>query len=329
MRISVRIGNDPEFGAEDFRSLARMAEERGYETLWMTEGSGGRDALTQLTAIAGATSRLKVGTGILPIYGRTPLMTAMSAAGLASVSGGRFILGLGVGNRRAVETGHGVPYHRPLARLRETIDIVRRLLRGETVDSRGRAFRVEGASLGEAAPAPVPIYIAALGPRMLELAGEMADGVLLSWTGGDFLERSIERVHAGAERAGRDPSEIDIAGYVRVAVVDDSETAHAGLRRQIARYSGNPYYRAFFRQCGYEGEMAEAEQALARGDANAAAEAISPDMGNALAIIGDAEECRRRLEEMRSRGLQQPVIAPFPVGDSVASCEKAIAAFGG
>ena len=329
MRLSIRIGNDPELGPEDFKSLALLAEERGYETLWMTEGSGGRDALTQLTAIACATSRINVGPGILPIFGRTPLMTAMSAAGLASVSGGRFILGLGVGNRHAVESGHGVPYQRPLARLRETISIVRRLLRGDEVEHQGRLFGMSGASLGSVLPeTPVPIYIAALGPRMLELAGEMADGVLLSWTGGGHLEQSIERVHAGAARAGRDPSEIDIAGYVRVAAVDDVEAAQPALRRQIARYARNPYYRNFFRQCGYGEEMAIAEQSLERGDLDAASEAISPEMQRELAVIGAPEECRAEMEKMRSRGLQQPVVAPFPVGESVASHRRAIEALG-
>ena len=329
-RLSIRIGNDPDLGAGDFRSLALMAEERGYETLWMTEGSGGRDTITQLTAIACATSRINVAPGILPIFGRTPMMTAMSAAGLAAVSEGRFILGLGVGNRHAVESAHGVPYRRPLDRLRETISISRRLLAGETVDHQGRVFEMEGASLGEVLPdEPVPIYIAALGPRMLELAGEMADGVLLSWTGGDHLEQSIERVYAGAKRAGRDPSEIDIAGYVRVAVVDDPQAAVSGLRRQVSRYTRNPYYRAFFRQCGYDQEIAAIEQAFARGDVNAAAEAVSPEMQRALAVIGTPGECREQLEAMRSMGLQQPVVAPFPVGDSLASHERAIAAFGG
>ena len=329
MRLSIRIGNDPDLGAGDFRSLALKAEERGYETLWMTEGSGGRDTLTQLTTIADATSRINVAPGILPIFGRTPLMTAMSAAGLASVSGGRFILGLGVGNRHAVESGHGVPYRRPLARLRETISITRRLLNGEVVDHDGQVFHMKGASLGNVVPGkPVPIYIAALGPRMLELAGEMADGVLLSWTGGDHLEESIARVHAGARRAGREPSEIDIAGYVRVAVVDDPHAANQGLKRQIARYAGNPYYRVFFRQCGYAQEVAAIERFLEQGDVNAAAEAVSPGMQRALAIIGTAGECREQLEEMRSRGLQQSVVAPFPVENSAASYEKAIAAFG-
>ncbi len=329
MRLSIRIGNDPELGPEDFKSLALMAEERGYETLWMTEGSGGRDALTQLTAIACATSRINVGPGILPIFGRTPLMTAMSAAGLASVSGGRFILGLGVGNHHAVESGHGVPYQRPLARLRETISVVRRLLQGDEVEHHGRLFQMSNVSLGAVLPEnPVPIYIAALGPRMLELAGEMADGVLLSWTGGGHLEQSIERVHAGAARAGRDPSTIDVAGYVRVAVVDDVEAAQPALRRQIARYARNPYYRTFFRQCGYAEEMSTVEQSLERGDIDAVSEAISPEMQKELAVIGTAEECRAELEEMRSRGLQQPVVAPFPVGESVASHRRAIEALG-
>ena len=122
-RLSLRVGNDPQLSPQDYQELARQAEEGSYESLWMTEGAG-RDALTLLTSIAMATQRLNVATGILPIFGRTPVITAMSAAGLAAISGGRFILGLGVGNRSAVENAHGMPFQRPVTRLRETITIV-------------------------------------------------------------------------------------------------------------------------------------------------------------------------------------------------------------
>ncbi len=328
-RLGVRLDIDPQISSQEHRELASLAEKSGYETVWVPEG-GGRDALTQLTAIAMTTQHLKLGTGILPVFSRTPMLTAMSAAGLAAVSQGRFILGLGVGHRPAVENGHGVTFGRPLARLRETITIVRRLLRGESVTHQGRVFRVHDAGLGEAVPAEqVPIYIAALGPRMLELGGELADGVLLNWTSSEYLREAVEHVRQGAAKAGRDPSEIDIAGYVRVAVGDDPDSigaARASLQRQIARYAGMYYYRNFFDGTWFQAEMAAAQQALERGDAETAYRAITPEMQDQVAVVGKAEHCRKELEKRRSLGLQLPVVAPFAVGDSRTSYRQTIEA---
>ena len=330
VRLSLRVGNDPQLSPQDYLELARLAEDGGYESLWMTEGAG-RDALTLLTSIAMATQKLNVATGILPIFGRTPVITAMSAAGLAALSGGRFILGLGVGNRSSVENAHGLPFYRPVTRLRETIIMVRRLLDGEQVTLKGRVFQVADVSLGAAGPpGRVPIYIAALGPQMLELAGEMADGVLLSWAPAGYIAQVTEHVRRGAVKAGRDPSEIDIAGYVRVAIVNDPDSivaARAALQREIGRYAGNPFYRAFFRHMGFEAEMAGAEQAMARGEVAGAAQAITPSMQDQLALMGSSGECREELERARRSGLQQPVIAPFAVGDHVPSYKRAIEAF--
>ena len=326
--FSIRFGNEPELTPGDVQELALLADEAGYDALWMTEGSG-RDAVTQLTSLAAKTERIGLGTGILPLFGRTPLNTAMCAAGAAAVSNGRFILGLGVGSRPAVETGHGIPYHRPVTRLRETITIVRRLLQGEEVDYKGRVFDVSHASLGGSAPpGKVPIYIAALGPRILELAGEMADGVLLSWTGPSSLKGVIERVHGAATKAGRDPSAVKIAGYVRTSVASDQEAAHASLRGQIARYTLNSYYRTFFRKSGFQQEMDDAQQALERGDDAAAAKAISPRMEQELGVIGSPAECRELLGEIQSLGLQDLVVAPLPVGDPGECYRETISAFG-
>ena len=125
--LGLRLGNETQLGVADIQSLGALAEEHGYGEVWMTEGAG-RDSLTQLTAIATATTRIGLGTGILPMFSRTPLITAMSAVGLAAVSDGRFILGLGVGNRPATENGHGVAYSQPMEHLSDLIHIVRGLL---------------------------------------------------------------------------------------------------------------------------------------------------------------------------------------------------------
>ncbi len=245
-RFGVRLENQGRLTPKEFQGLASLAESEGYEDVWVPEGRG-FDSITQLTAMATSTQRVRLATGILPVFSRTPMAIAMAAAGLAAVSGGRFVLGLGVGHRPSVEGGDGVPFRRPMARLRETIQIVRSLLAGAKVSHQGRVFNLSNASLGPAAPsAKVPLYIAALGPQMLELAGELADGVLLNWTASKHLEQSIRLVAKGAARAGRDLSAVDIAGYVRVAVVDNVAATKRALQRQITGYAANTFYRTIF-----------------------------------------------------------------------------------
>ncbi len=314
-RFGLRIENDPRLSPQELRDLVTLAEECGYEVLWVPEG-GGRDALSLLAALAVSTHRIKLATGILPIFSRTAMVTAMSAAGLANLSGGRFILGLGAGHRGPVENGHGVRFGRPLTRMRETVEIVRRLLSGERVTYEGKVFATRDADLGRAAPAAtVPIYIAALGPRMLELSGELADGVLLNWTPSGRIRESADIVDVGASKGGKAPPHIDVAGYVRVAVTDEVERARDALRRQIAGYASNPFYGTFFEQSGFKDEMSRATEATRRGDREAAKNAISLEMQNEVAVVGSAEECRDQIERRRTLGLELPVIAPFATGD--------------
>ena len=324
--LGLRLGNETEMSPSDIRSLASLAEELGYGEVWMTEGAG-RDSLTQLTAIATATNRIGLGTGILPMFSRTPLITAMSAAGLSAVSDGRFILGLGVGNRTSVEDGHGAAYRQPIEHLRDMVQIVGGLLRGEEVSHQGEAISVNRASLGDAAPqGKVPIYIAALGPRMLQLAGEIADGVLLSWTAASYLEQAIKLVRDGAAKAGRDPSEVEISGYLRVAVTGDPAAGWASLQSEIARYAGSAHYRSYFQYTGFIREMQGAELSREHAGDPATAAAISEDMQRELGVVGAAEDVRSRLEELRKMGLAKPIIAPLPVGDLMESYERTIRA---
>ena len=325
-RYGVRFENDPSLTPQDLQELGQLAERLGYETVWAPEG-GGRDSLTALATIAMKTERVRLGTGILPIYARTATNTAMGAAGMAAVSGGRFILGLGVGHRPSVEGRDGVPFTRPISRLRETIRIVRGLLSGDSVTVKGRHFNVSDASLGAAAPGErVPIYVAALGPQMLELAGEMADGVLMNWTAESFIPQAVEHISRGARIAGRDISEIDIAGYVRVATGGDEEAVRDSLRGQVARYASNTFYRNFFVETGFGREMSEAAEALAAGDLARASEAITREMQDQVAVVGTPTQCREALERRRAAGLQLPVVAPFATGDNRESHRQTIAA---
>ena len=327
VRLDTRMGLTP----KDLLDLALLAENKGFETVWMPEGTGGRDSLTQLAALATGTHRINLGTGILPVFTRTPTVLAMSAGGLDAISQQRFILGLGVGHQADVENGHGVSFSRPLARMRETVEIVRRLLRGEIVTHEGQLFNLRDTRLGFTLLRPdMPIYMAALGPKMLEMAGEIADGILLTWASPAYLKRAIEHLHRGAERAGRDPDDLDVACYIRTAVVEDVDQVRPALQRQIARYAGMPFYANFFQQSGFEKEIAAVKSALTRGDRDAAATAITDAMQREVAIFGSAEHCRREIEALRSQGVKQTVIAPFAVaGDAMGSFRAAIDAFSG
>ncbi|MEC8858254.1 MAG: LLM class flavin-dependent oxidoreductase [Chloroflexota bacterium] len=325
-RYGVRLENDPNLSPKDYQELSSQAEKGGFEAVWVPEG-GGRDSLTSLATIAMMTEKVKLGTGILPIFARTPTNTAMGAAGMAAVSDGRFMLGLGVGHAPTVESRDGIPFKQPMTRMRETILIVKALLAGEKVNFTGKQFKLTGASMGASTPkSKVPIYIAALGPQMLELAGELADGVLMNWTAVDYLGEAIGHIKRGTEKAGRDLSEIDIAGYVRVAVGDDVSTSRDSLRYQVARYASNPFYRNFFAETGFDREMSDAAAALADGNLDKAADSITVEMQDQVAVVGTAEECRAALEKRRAAGLQLPVIAPFAVGDNMASHRHVIEA---
>ncbi|MDA1189106.1 MAG: LLM class flavin-dependent oxidoreductase [Chloroflexi bacterium] len=329
-RLGVRLENDPRLSLGDLVDLAQLAEQRGFEFIWVPEG-GGRDALTLLTTFARATLNIKLATGILPIFNRTPMTMAMSAAGLAMASGNRFVLGLGTGHKGPVESGHGVPFGRPVGRMRETVEIIRSLLRGDAVTTDGKDFKMQNARLGKAAEGvEVPVYIAALGPQMVALTGQMANGVLLNWTASAYLPTAVEQLQDAAQAAGRSASAVDVAGYVRMAVGGDEAAARRDLQKQISRYASLPFYRDFFAGSGFAKEMQAAGEALEAGDGERAADFISQEMQDEVAVVGSAEHCVAEIERRRLLGLRLPVIAPYAVGADVKeSYVRAIEAFQG
>lgn len=323
--IGLRL--DPELKAtpQQVAELAVLAEERGFESLWIPEGSG-RDALTQVSALAMATNTIHLGTGILPLFHRTPFLTAMSAAALDIISSHRFMLGLGVGHRGLVEAFHGVPFQQPFARMRDTVEIVRQLLRGETITYNGRIFSARNASLGLEQGCQIPIYIAALGPQMIELAGEIADGLLLTWVNAAFMEEVHYRLARGAARAGRNVDAIDVVCYVRVAVTDDTKAVGAIVQSQLLSYVGMPFYRRHFEQAGFKKECAKIIRGLRQGDRAAALDAVSEEMQR-LAVFGSAEFCRQQIEKFDSFGVRLPVVAPLTVDGDIRAFRATMEAF--
>jgi alkanesulfonate monooxygenase SsuD/methylene tetrahydromethanopterin reductase-like flavin-dependent oxidoreductase (luciferase family) len=166
-------------------------------------------------------------------------------------------------------------------------------------------------------PQPVPVYVAALRPQMLRLAGAVADGVLMNWATLDYIPQAIEYVRQGAEASGRRLSDVHIASYLRTCVTAAPETVEQASREQIARYCSMVYYQRYFASVGFATEAAAIAQAWQRGDRAAAVQAVTRPMLQALTIYGTAHECRQRLQAYRSAGLQLPIIAPFPIGEPI------------
>ncbi len=326
--LGVRFDPIPQITPGDMLKLTLSAEERGYDTVWVPEG-GGFDATTLLSSFAVATSRVRIATGILPVFSRTPTLTAAAAAGLDLLSNHRFTLGLGTGHRGFVEAGHGIAFERPITRLRETVEIVRRLLTGKPVSYDGKVYSLSEAVLGFPQEFSIPIYIAALGPQVVGLAGEVADGVLLNWASPAYLSEAVVNLHQGAAKAGRRPDDLGVACYIRVAVTEDVDAVREPLRRQLLRYVGMEYYRNFFESTGFAEEMQAMARYMAQGETDKALSCVSDEMQRQLAIFGPAEFCRQEVERRRGLGLTMPVIAPFAVGDPLKSYRATVEAFSG
>ncbi|GIX46662.1 MAG: luciferase-like protein [Candidatus Tectimicrobiota bacterium] len=315
MALGVRL-RDAHLSLAAMQELTQLAEDKGYDSVWLPE-SMGREAITELTVLALSSRRIRVGTGIVPVFARLPTVAAAAIATAAQVAPGRVILGLGIGHQHALESGHGVAFSRPLQHVREFTAIARRVLCEGEVTFAGEIYRIARYRLDVLPPQPVPIFVAALRPQMLRLAGAIADGVLLNWVPLAYLPQAVQHIREGAAAAGRSPAEIQVAGYLRTCVTDTPEAVEQATRVQLARYGSMVYYQRYFASIGFADEAAAMAQAWQRGDADAAARAVTRSMIQALTVYGPAEACRERLQAYREAGLQLPVIAPFPVGEPI------------
>ncbi|MBV8084893.1 MAG: LLM class flavin-dependent oxidoreductase [Chloroflexi bacterium] len=229
--------------------VIRRAEELGYQSAWSNQGRS-RDAFLVCQAWAAAAPTLVTGISVVPVAQQTPLTAAAMAATMAELTDGKFVLGLGISGRYDRQ---GIRVKSPLRLARDYVGAVRGLLRGETVSVESEIFRIDKDALAMTPlPPAAPVMIAALGPKMQELGGEIADGLLLNWNTVENVREVRERVAAGAARAGRDPKDCQIWGYVRVSVDDDPEQARAAMAIQAARYAGSRNYRAQFERFGFK-----------------------------------------------------------------------------
>ena len=290
----------------------RLAESLGYHSVFVTHIAG-RESLTVLTAYALATERIRVGTGVVPIYTRTPATMAQTAATIDELSGGRLSLGLGVSHRPVVEGWHGQTIDHPVAEMREYVQIVRAILRGEDPpvgEKWSTGFHLAGLD-----PRPeMPIFIAALSPAMIELAGELGDGVML-WLCNPSYVRDVvvPAARAGRERAGESLDGFEIVAAVPAALTDDKAAAYDAMRSDLLTYFSLPFYRTMLERSGYGEDIAAFD--AARGDAAGMRAAISDGFLDALTATGEEPGVRTGVDRYVEAGVTLPCVGPIPKTD--------------
>jgi F420-dependent oxidoreductase-like protein len=290
------------------------AEGLGYESVYVTHLAG-RDSLTVLAAYASRTERIKVGTGVLPIHSRTPVSTAQTAATIDELSGGRMVLGIGVSHQVTVENWYGRKIEKPVAEMREYVGALRAMFRGEEPPA-GERFPTRFRFMGYEPRPDLPIYVAALSPAMLRLAGEIADGAMLWLCNPNYIRDVVmPEVTKGRERAGKSLDGFDVVAAVPAAVTDEVEEARNSLRSDLIPYFSLPFYRAMLERSGYGEDIASFDKSMQQGDSRAAAAAISDGFLEQLTAVGSAAAAAESVQRYRAAGATSPCVGAIPRTD--------------
>ncbi|MCU0497570.1 MAG: LLM class F420-dependent oxidoreductase [Anaerolineae bacterium] len=313
--------------------IIQEADRLGYHVVWSAEAYGS-DAVTPLAWIGALTQRIHLGTAIMQMPGRTPANTAMTATTLDQLSGGRFILGLGLSGPQVVEGWHGVSYGKPLVKTREYVEIVRRIFkREEALTFQGEYYQIpyqgsDATGLGKPLKSTIygranlPIYLAAIGPKNVTLAAEIADGWLPILFSPEHYEQVFgDQVREGLMKAGKDLAHFDIAPTVTVVIDDDMDQARNQVRPMLALYiggmgaKGKNFYNDLAVRYGFESAASEIQDLFLSGKRGEAMMAIPDDLIDAVALIGPKERIKERLELWKSSPITTLNINVFNVDD--------------
>ncbi len=316
MKLGLNVGYVLGHDVSRYVTLARAAEDIGYDVLWAAEAYGS-DSPTLLSYLAAKTTRIGIGAAVMQIPARSPAMTAMTAASLDLLSAGRFRLGLGVSGPQVSEGWHGVDFARPLARTREYVDIVTMALRRETVRYDGDFFTLPlPGGPGKALKLAVhptrdrlPIYLAAVGPRNLELAGEIADGWLAIFFSPEYGDELLASIGKGQLLAGREGAAFDVSATVPVSLGDDLEACAEPIRGYAALYVGGMgsreqnFYNALARRMGYEQAAQEVQDLFLAREHRAAMAAVPFELIDRTSLLGPRERVIERMQAFASAGV--------------------------
>ena len=314
----------------EVKEIAVAAENLGYSSLSMGE-SWGEDAFTSLAQLAAVTSRIRIGTSIVPIFARSPANIAMTALNMDVMSEGRFFLGLGASGSLVIQDLHGEEFRKPLTRMREYIDIVRKAMRGERLDHDGEFFKTKRFRLRfQPYRSNLPIYIASLSPPSLRMTGELADGWLPIFLAPSRIDAAIAPVKEGAEAAGRSMDDIAISPQVSVYVTDDVGAARDRERPHIAFYIGGMgvFYHQYMHRIGFGEEADQIREAYLGRDRERAARLVTDEMVDAMTILGDPGQCRDQMNAFFDAGVSEiRLVLNEPDKDAYIRAIEALAPF--
>lgn len=296
-------------------AISRRAEDRGFDSIWVAETRLTRDGFVPLAAIGSATSKISIATGIVPVFTRPPVVLAISFRALAEVAPGRVKMGIGTGSPRILEM-QGIPFERPLTRLREYCEVLPALMGGESVTYHGETFTLESARIEDVLsddatpPDPPPLWLGVTGPRALQLAGRVADGVLLNvCLGPDYVRRRLPLLREAAGACGRSSDEIEVGMGIVCSPDDDASLGRARARRFVALYLS--LFPNVACETGLDEELISAVRcAFEQHGLDAAITQMGSDPVERLAAAGTSAQVRDRLDGYRESGVDLPVLVP-------------------
>lgn len=309
--IGIAFGGD--ISMQDMVESAKLAEQRGFDSVWATDYYYYRDPFTPLSAFALVTKRVRLGTGVVNPYNRHPVILAQTIASIDELSNGRAILGLGTGVKRWVQDQMGVQQLKPLEAVKEAVEIVRELLKGERMTYGGNVFRLQDVQLTfRPLRAEVPIYLAAVGPKMLELAGEIGDGVFLSsGIPVEYIKYAKEKLVVGVTRAGKDFSEFDVTSLKIFSVSDDPQISLDIMRPYVAWLLSIRESDMLSKLANVKTEDKSAIRELwLKGDYQGATNLVTDYMVSKFTIAGSPEDCRKGIQRFWDAGVNTLVLMP-------------------
>jgi alkanesulfonate monooxygenase SsuD/methylene tetrahydromethanopterin reductase-like flavin-dependent oxidoreductase (luciferase family) len=300
--------------SRDIVELAAAAEIAGFESFWTNEDIG-FDSIAVLSAAAQRTTDIRLGTAIVNVYNRSAMQIAMAAATLDELSGGRAILGLSIGHHPWNDLGHGIPMDRPLRRLREYVEFVRKAMSGRPFRHDGPLFAGVNTQLHfEPQRDRIPIYVAGERPRIIALAGEIADGLIINVVGPEYIERfAIDHFRSSAEASGRNPDELDITALVTCCVAEDRGAALEQARGMVAyRLRNTPTKFLETQPTELHAEAKRVHELIRTGKQDEALRAMSEDLVRALVVAGTREDIISGLDRFASAGCSRIIAVAFP-----------------
>jgi alkanesulfonate monooxygenase SsuD/methylene tetrahydromethanopterin reductase-like flavin-dependent oxidoreductase (luciferase family) len=330
MIYDIEINSAAHYSAAEVPGLIELAEQVGFGAFWKGE-SNSTDPIVMLSAVASRTKTIKLGTAIYHIYGRSPVTLGIQSATLQDLSRGRLLLGLGVANK-SIAAWHSGIFDRPLKRIREYVDIVRKVAAGERVEYEGEIYQTGKRFQLSWKPShpQFPIYVAGLGPQMTKLVGKISDGVFINMATPAKVKEIAERVREGAREAGRDPSKIEIIAKSRVSLNADRNLARAKLRQVLTFYNIADHYSDMLRGMGFEREVNAIHEAFQKGGFKAATAALSDEYMDKLPVVAatDINQIKEKMKAFEEAGATRLVIPYVPVTEPVEDARRFLEAWG-